>query len=143
MDIGDRIKELRKSAKVSQADLAKKIGVSSGNVGDWERGRAKPGADALISLMNFFEVSADFLLTGTNHEIVEKKNEEIQSSNDSINLTRAERDLIIKFRQLDHDDQEDAMDIIEMKYNRKVKRGTSSNSTSGGTGEEAAAHEAV
>lgn len=62
--IGERIKELRTEKKISQAELAKSINVSSGNVGDWERDRAKPSADVLIELMNYFNVSADYLLTG-------------------------------------------------------------------------------
>ena len=52
------LKQLRAKKGVSQLELAKAIGVSNGNVGDWERGRSKPGYDALIALSRFFEVSA-------------------------------------------------------------------------------------
>lgn len=141
MEISERIKELRKKSKTSQAELAKSIGVSSGNVGDWERGRAKPGADALIALMNFFRVSSDYLLTGKNAPTEEK--EELQSSDSSMLFTKEEIDMIMKFRQLDYGDQQDTIDIIEMKYDRKAKRGMLSNSKTGGTGEEAATSETV
>ncbi|MBP1995581.1 helix-turn-helix domain-containing protein [Paenibacillus eucommiae] len=50
MNIGARIKELRGKSRINQEQLAENIKVSRGNVGDWERGRAKPGADALLSL---------------------------------------------------------------------------------------------
>ena len=56
------LKQLRAKKGVSQLELAKAIGVSNGNVGDWERGRSKPGYDALIALSRFFEVSAGRLM---------------------------------------------------------------------------------
>lgn len=56
------LKELRKKNNVSQIDLSRSIGVSTGNISDWERGRSKPGYDALISLSRFFDISSDFLL---------------------------------------------------------------------------------
>lgn len=64
MSIGQRIRELRGQTGISQQDLAKEIGVSRGNVGDWEVGKAKPGADALIAITKHFNVSADWVLEG-------------------------------------------------------------------------------
>ncbi|MBP1994369.1 helix-turn-helix domain-containing protein [Paenibacillus eucommiae] len=64
MDIGARIKQLRFRSRINQEQLAENIMVSRGNVGDWERGRAKPGADALLSLAKFFNVSVDWILSG-------------------------------------------------------------------------------
>lgn len=137
--IGERIKCLRKKKGVSQAELAKKIQVSAGNVGDWERGRAKPGADALTSLMDFFEVTADYLLTGD-----EKNNENVSVSglNSSVYpLNDIEIEMILKFRQLDLRDQEDAKDNIDRKFERTIKRGTSYTLTT--TDEEVATKEVV
>lgn len=64
MDVSDRIKLLRDLAHMSQAKFGQSIGVSAGNVGDWERGRAKPGADALLALSRHFNISIDWILTG-------------------------------------------------------------------------------
>jgi len=138
--ISERIKALRKNKGISQAELAKQIGVSAGNVGDWERERAKPGADALISLMNFFEVSADYLLTGEKPIAKEVVNE-YTSSNSVLSLSDIEVEMILKFRQLDLRDQEDAKDNIDRKFERTVKRGTSYTSVT--TDEEAATKEVV
>lgn len=138
MSIHERIRDLRKGKNMSQAELAKEIGVSSGNVGDWERGRAKPGADALISLMNFFKVSADYLLTGKPDPDCCKKDIE---HNDSNKLSEEENDMIAKYRQLDYEDKEDIKGLIELKHDRLVKRGMLSNCKNGGTGEEAATNE--
>ena len=58
----DVLKHLRKQKNVTQLQLAEAIGVSAGNVGDWENGKSHPNYKALISLSNFFNVSADYLL---------------------------------------------------------------------------------
>lgn len=59
---GDLLKELRMQRNVTQIELARAIGVSNGNVGDWERGRSKPGYDALAALSRYFEISPEHLL---------------------------------------------------------------------------------
>lgn len=56
------LKELRGKKGVTQGQLAKAIGVSPGNIGDWETGKSKPGYTALAALARFFEVPADHLL---------------------------------------------------------------------------------
>ena len=56
------LKDLRRQKHVTQIQLAESIGVSPGNVGDWESGKSRPNYGALIALSKFFEVSADVLL---------------------------------------------------------------------------------
>ncbi|MNW33996.1 HTH-type transcriptional regulator ImmR [compost metagenome] len=95
MSIGNRIKELRKSEGISQAKLAESLGVSPGNVGEWELGRSKPGADALISLSKHFNVSTDYLLySSTSNALL------LERSSSGMELTSEEMELIAKFRQL-------------------------------------------
>ena len=43
------IKILRTQRGVSQTRLAKEIGVSAGNIGDWEIGRSKPGLERVAN----------------------------------------------------------------------------------------------
>jgi transcriptional regulator with XRE-family HTH domain len=117
LEISERVKMLRKIKKITQADLAKAIGVSPGNVGDWERGKTKPGSDALIALIQYFNVSADWLLIGEGQPIpLTNKHHK------SLLLADLEKDMILKFRQLDLRDQEDVKDIIDMKYKKMLKR---------------------
>ena len=59
MRIGERIKKLREAINISQADLAKNIGVSAGNVGDWER-KGQTWFDALLALSRFFDKPVDY-----------------------------------------------------------------------------------
>ncbi len=60
--IGDVIKELRKERNISQALLAKNIGVSQKAIDYWERGVNEPKASYIVKLADYFGVSADFLL---------------------------------------------------------------------------------
>ena len=103
------LKQLRAKKGVSQLELAKAIGVSNGNVGDWERGRSKPGYDALIALSRFFEVSAGRLL-----EIPEVSDLVC----DGVPLSEAEADLIPMYRILDDRGREDVFDFVTMKYEK-------------------------
>ncbi|WP_427340857.1 helix-turn-helix domain-containing protein [Caloranaerobacter sp. DY30410] len=73
MEIKDRIKQLRKSKNLTLKGLAEQINVAYSNISDWERGRAKPSADALIALADFFNVTTDWLLTGKGRGPEEKE----------------------------------------------------------------------
>jgi len=64
--IGSRIKSLRTSLKLRQADIASKIGVSAVAVGNWERGENEPSGSNLLDLARTLNTSADFLITGEN-----------------------------------------------------------------------------
>lgn len=64
MILGSRIAALRKSAGLSQAALASRIGVSPSAIGMYEQGRREPSGDLLIALSRQFNVSVDYLLTG-------------------------------------------------------------------------------
>ena len=62
--LGERIAALRKNAGLSQAALAKKLGVSPSTVGMYEQCRREPALEMLVKLADIFSVSTDYLLTG-------------------------------------------------------------------------------
>ncbi|MHB1820922.1 MAG: helix-turn-helix domain-containing protein [Streptosporangiaceae bacterium] len=62
MALGERIRQLRKEAGLSQADLAEAIGADPGRVSRYEAGRITPSADALVRLAETLNVSIDHLL---------------------------------------------------------------------------------
>ncbi|WP_213951553.1 helix-turn-helix domain-containing protein [Tepidanaerobacter syntrophicus] len=109
MEIGERIKHLREESRITQAELAKEIGVSPGNVGDWERGRAKPGFDALLALSRFFQISVDWLMTGEDtsyHKEVYPEKIVLQRQDlELLPLSNEEREILMKFRTLTESEQ--------------------------------------
>ena len=60
--LGERIRNLRKKAGLTQEQLAETLGVTAGAVYKWESGRAMPELEMLVELGRFFEVSVDALL---------------------------------------------------------------------------------
>ena len=62
--MGPRIAALRRGAGMSQAELARILGVSPSAVGMYEQGRREPSAAGLVALAHVFGVTTDYLLTG-------------------------------------------------------------------------------
>ena len=60
--IADKIKMLRVAQKLSQADLAKKLGITRSSVNAWELGFSSPSTGYLVELANLLHVSTDYLL---------------------------------------------------------------------------------
>ena len=71
MNLSEKIVGLRKSAGMSQEELAEKLNVSRQAVSRWEMGTAMPDATNILQLSKLFHVTADYLL-----------NDEYQSDND-------------------------------------------------------------
>lgn len=63
--LGQRIKALRKRNLLTQADLAKELGISASAVGMYEQDRRTPDNETLLVLCDFFGVSADYMLGKT------------------------------------------------------------------------------
>ncbi len=61
-NIGDRIKEARNKLGLTQAQLARQVGVSSQTVWSWEAGRVKPTHEHLEELAFHCEVSTAWIL---------------------------------------------------------------------------------
>ena len=62
VDFGNRIKELRHKAGITQKQLADQIGVSKSVVSFYERQERTPSPDVLRKLSTVFHVSTDYLL---------------------------------------------------------------------------------
>ena len=59
---GDVLQELRNEKTWSQAQLAKRLGISASQVANYEMGRRLPALEILISASRVFGVSTDYLL---------------------------------------------------------------------------------
>ncbi len=59
---GDRLKELRKNNGLTQSKLGEVLGVTKASICCYEKGTRTPTIENLIDLMEFFGVSADYLI---------------------------------------------------------------------------------
>ncbi len=60
--MGEKINDLRKLRKMTQDELAEKMGVSSQAVSKWEKDLSIPDLPVLVELSEFFNVSLDELV---------------------------------------------------------------------------------
>lgn len=59
---GQKLRILRTSRGMTMRQLSRAIGISDAHVSDIENGKTKPGADIVLRVGHFFNVSADVLL---------------------------------------------------------------------------------
>ena len=65
--VAKRIAQLRKEAGMNQAQLAAEINVTPSAVGMYEQGRRYPSVEILIAIAKLFNVSLDYLVTGSEY----------------------------------------------------------------------------
>ncbi len=62
IQIGKKIKELRKSKELTQTQLADILNTTQDTVSLWELGKSYPDIEIVVQLSIIFKVSADYLL---------------------------------------------------------------------------------
>ena len=61
---GEYLKKLRNENKLSQEQLAEKLGVSRQSISKWEQGTSTPDIDNFVKLSELYSVSVDSMLKG-------------------------------------------------------------------------------
>lgn len=60
--IGERLAEVRKDHKDTQAELAAQLNVSVSAVRSWEQEKSSPPHELLVTICKLYHVSSDYLL---------------------------------------------------------------------------------
>ncbi|MBR1820936.1 MAG: helix-turn-helix transcriptional regulator [Clostridia bacterium] len=60
--VADRMRYLREANNLTQAGLAKHLGITRSSVNAWELGISVPSTQYIVELARTFNVSADYLL---------------------------------------------------------------------------------
>lgn len=79
---GEKLAELRRNKKLSQYELAEKLGFSRGKLANYEQGTREPDFETLELIADYFNVSIDYLLGRSNFpstQQVNKDEEEFQA----------------------------------------------------------------
>ena len=66
MEFNEKLLELRKRKCLTQEELAEKLGVSTQMISNLELGKKAIRPENLAKVCSILELSADFILTGTN-----------------------------------------------------------------------------
>lgn len=72
-DIIKRIIELLESRKIEQQVLADYLGIKKGNITEWKAGRTKSYTKYIDKIAEFFDVTTDYLLYGTETPTFDEK----------------------------------------------------------------------
>jgi transcriptional regulator with XRE-family HTH domain len=65
---GERLYELRKSKNISQEEMAELLDVSRQSISKWENDKAYPEMTRLLFMSEYFDVSLDYLMRGTEED---------------------------------------------------------------------------
>ena len=72
----DRIKEVRKSARMTQVEFGEKLGVKGNTVTNYETGLRTPTDAVIRSICREFNVNEEWLRTGEGEMFIQKSKEE-------------------------------------------------------------------
>ncbi|GEM_PF-1507120 len=116
-----RLKQLREEYGLSQAALARKLGVAQSTVGMWESGVNKPERDNLELLSDLYGVSIDYILGREN------------SRNGHVTLPEDEERLLQNYRSLGTEEKNTVQDFIENKKQKPRMYEVSAAASGGGS----------
>ena len=116
MELGERIKQIRKNAELSQGEFAKLFSVSHQSVQKWESGDSRPDIEKLEKIAKFAGITLDELVTG------EKKGEVLPTYDKQHSWESYAEQVAVEYRQsieegLDISEYEELFSVV-----RRMKR---------------------
>lgn len=120
ISVGHRIKERRKELHLTQIDIYKKCGIASGALSQIENGTRTPSVIIFYKLAQALDCSMDWLLTGNS----------TNSENDE--FSENEKNILGYYNGIPKNDQEEILMLLQLKYDRYMKKKESSHSGDSG-----------
>jgi transcriptional regulator with XRE-family HTH domain len=108
-NIGAKLRRLRKERDLTQADLARQIGIQQSDLSRMEKGEYRVSLDNLIKLLNVFDVQISEFF-GESAE----RSQPMQRP-----LSREDMQLLHLLRQLSDEGRREAMEFLEFKLRRE------------------------
>ena len=105
MTIGEKIRQRREQLGISQSELAKRIGVTQGSIGNYESGVSNPKMELLPRLFEALNTDANFLFGEA-------------SRLQRIEFTYSETVMIENYRCLDDYGKKAVKDLLQTEYDR-------------------------
>lgn len=62
LTFGEKLRNLREEKELNQTELGKMLGMTQRKLSYIECGKCEPSIDDIISICNYFQISADYLL---------------------------------------------------------------------------------
>jgi transcriptional regulator with XRE-family HTH domain len=114
--VGQKIRQIRKSRRLTQADLAGRIGVTQSDLSRMENGEYKVGLDTLFRILQVFELSMSRFFEEPATDAPET---EESSAPDAASETQQ---LVADFDELDEDARRDVREFMAFKKVQQQNR---------------------
>ena len=96
MEWNKKLKEARRNAKITQADLADRIGVHRSTIANYELGRRKPSLTEIKEIARILHVDVNYLLEGSE---VDTQDDLLTRANNvfsDLNISNEDKDAIFR-----------------------------------------------
>ena len=114
--VGQKIRQIRKSRRLTQADLAGRIGVTQSDLSRMENGEYKVGLDTLFRILQVFELSMSRFFEETAAEPAEAE------ETPALDPAPETQQLVADFEELDEDSRREVRDFIAFKKIQQQNR---------------------
>ena len=122
IEIGKRIKELRKSYKLNQTDFAKPLGISYGHISNLEKGKDMPSQSLIKLMAHEYNTSEEWIVEGRGEMFTHKPYNENPSNMEKTNILMIELDdLLCESPSSIRDLQENILETIILLFNTSSK----------------------
>lgn len=111
MNIGDRLKQLRKELDLTQEAFASRIGSVQNTITGYESGRRNPSAPVISLICREFDVSEEWLRNGSGEMFLPKK-DAIKSVVDKYHLSAEDQIVIENYVKLSQESRDRIVDFI-------------------------------
>ncbi|MFB4258958.1 helix-turn-helix domain-containing protein [Shouchella clausii] len=127
MENQNRIREVRKSLKLSGPEVAAKVGISTTYLYDIEKGRRGLNAEIASKLSDIFEATTDYLLCKTDVNLYSQNTKNNPEPHEESELSEIpieklnQYKLVYKGHELSADEAEDIIQLLEAALKRWKK----------------------
>lgn len=109
----NRLKLLRTSRRMTQADLAKAFHVSQSTIAMWETGKRSIDAETITSVADYFNVSTDYLLG--------KSDDPTPPGMGPLTIDTIEYALYGEARELDEDEKKKLLELAQLMREKRAR----------------------
>ena len=121
--LGKRLADRRVNKNLSQAELARRVGVGRDSYNKYERAGVNPSNDTLVLLAKELDCSVDYLLGQTDNPA--QQHEKSPPTNDGDGLTAQELEYLKMYRAATPELQAAALAMLEAAEKARLARGSS------------------
>ena len=103
-DFAQRLRELRKDNNISQKRLSNFLNFGYTAIANYESGRNQPSLDTVKKIAQFFGVTVDYLIGGSDYPRSEK------------DITEKEEELLMIFRRINDEERDALLKVVNLMF---------------------------